>query len=145
MSSVKTLKIQLLSNKHVDRDEVLLHTAFQVLKDYMEKENPQILQWDRYSGSNKIWREMKYLYRWWTKIRPARKDPFDPDIIECPSLEFEPIPEKEGWGRILPYDKEKYKDYDKARRAQYRAEARWRKQDQRNLHRLIDIRIHLWT
>ena len=142
---MKTLKIKSLENRYVDRDEILLHAAFQVLQDFMEKEKPNIVDWNRNKELASAWREIKSLYRWWTKIRPARKNPFDSQMVECPPLEFEPVPGRKGWSKIVPYDKEKYKEYDKACDAQHKAEIRWEKQDQKNLHRLIYIRMYLWT
>jgi hypothetical protein len=36
-----TLKIKTLSNNWHDKDEVLLHAAFQILVDFVEQEQPE--------------------------------------------------------------------------------------------------------
>lgn len=51
---MKTLKIYSLGNEYVFRDELLLHAVFQILKDFVEEENPQILQWNRSEESARI-------------------------------------------------------------------------------------------
>lgn len=60
-----------------DRDEVLLHAAFQILVDFVDREKP----FDRFnvpeSPSKAHWGEILRLYAWWTVERPARKNPFD--------------------------------------------------------------------
>ena len=140
----KTLKIHSLANKYIDRNELLLHAAFQILRDFMEKENPnKHIDWNFEERQAKAWREIKYLYRWWTKTRPAREDPILDPAVEMPPMMFEHCPS--GGSRLIPYDRKKYAKYHKASRAQLKAEARWDKEDQENLHRLIDVRQYLWT
>ncbi|MBF0548584.1 MAG: hypothetical protein HQM08_29405 [Candidatus Riflebacteria bacterium] len=44
---MKLLKIYSLEKGWCDKDEVLLHAAFQLLADFMEKEKPgQIIDWN---------------------------------------------------------------------------------------------------
>jgi len=72
---MKYLKITTLDKGWQDRDEILLHAAFQVLVDFMEGESPaEIIDWDADAVSKKAWDECNALYRWWTKIRPKRKN-----------------------------------------------------------------------
>jgi hypothetical protein len=67
-----TIRIESLPPTWSDRDEVLLHGAFQVLKDFVEKEDPFEL-FDA-SWHKSEWLEIRNLYTWWTIIRPARED-----------------------------------------------------------------------
>jgi len=83
--SCVTLKIKTLQG-YRDKDTVLLHAAFQVLSDFIELEQPGMVQplkkgeKESFKGereNRRSWHlalmEMKTLYKWWTKERPARK------------------------------------------------------------------------
>lgn len=144
------LKIKALSGYH-DRVEVLLHAAFQVLVDFMEKEEPdKLINWESDAGHSKAWKEMKKLYTWYTKKRPNRKDPFSNPKLKCPPWKTKKIasnkknPDLDLYV-ILDYDHKKYKAYDKAIKESQRLEVLWQEEDQKNLHRLIDVRMCLWT
>lgn len=77
------LVIHSLKPRSVDRDELLLHAAFQVLKDWFEKEKG--LDWwckgvhpaDLEEGPHK---ELYRLYLWWTVERPMREEMQPPDV-----------------------------------------------------------------
>lgn len=91
------VRIKTLPPTWMDRDQTLLHAAFQVFVDFVEKEKPnEMLQswqehYDDYNyppaeaGSiNEFAKKraddaqsLKDLYRWWTVERPARKCPYD--------------------------------------------------------------------
>ncbi len=76
------LVIDSLKAGQADRDDVLLHAAFQVLKDWIEREKG--IEWfckgihpqDLPEGPH---RELYALYLWWTVDRPMRKDMQPPD------------------------------------------------------------------
>jgi len=65
---MKRLKITTLDKGWHDKDEVLLHAAFQLLTDFVEGERPEkIVDWD-FDGQHKVvWAEINSLYKWWTK------------------------------------------------------------------------------
>jgi hypothetical protein len=46
---------------------------------------------------------------------------------------------------MIEPDRKKYAEYYRALRKDARLEQKWFEQDQRNLHRLIEIRPFLWT
>jgi hypothetical protein len=141
---MKTVHIRTLKSGWCDRDEILLHAAFQILADYMEKEKPgRIIDWSHDAPHRKAWREINDLYLWWKKKRPARKGPFELRKIAHPPLKFEKT--EDGHSRLMRHDPKKYAAYDRALRQMTRVEARWHAEDQKNLHRLIDIRECLWT
>jgi hypothetical protein len=59
---------------YYDKDVLLLHACFNLLKDFVEREKP-FDHFDIEAESRKdIWIEIRSLYDWWTKIRPARGD-----------------------------------------------------------------------
>ncbi len=142
---MKTLKIQTLEKGWHDRDNILLHAAFQTLVDFMEQEHPdKIVNWKWDETHSKAWKELKSLYKWWKETRPARKDPFEDKTLKAPKFKSEPIPGTDLFRYIQP-DKKKYAKYYKAMGKSNKLEQKWFEEDQRNLHRLIEIRPFLWT
>ncbi len=49
------------------------------------------------------------------------------------------------FSKIVEPDKKKYLKYYQALRKTHKLEQKWEEEDQKNLHRLIDIRGFLWT
>jgi hypothetical protein len=140
-----TLKIKTLSNKWHDKDEILLHAAFQLLTDFVEEEKPdKTINWNWNALHKKAWKEVQALYKWWNVTRPARKSPLDEKGLKRPPLKFKKIPGAEMMQMVEP-DKKKYAKYYRALRKHNRLEKKWHEEDQRNLHRLIEIRGFLWT
>ena len=45
----------------------------------------------------------------------------------------------------IPWDEDKYPEFMGAMKEASRLDIEWWEEDQRNLHRLIDIRSFLWT
>jgi len=142
---MKTLKIQTLEKGWCDRDAILLHAAFQTLVDFMEQEHPEkTVNWNWDETHSETWKEVKSLYKWWKETRPARKDPLDDKAIKAPPIKFRKIPGSAMRERIEP-DRKKYAAYYKAMSKSLKLEQKWFEEDQRNLHRLIEIRPYLWT
>jgi len=142
---MKTLKIQTLEKGWYDRDEILLHASFQILVDYMEKEHPEkIIDWNADETLAKTWKEIKSLFKWWKETRPARINPLDDKKIKVPPLKFKKIPGSD-MSELVEQDKKKYAEYFRALKKTFKLEQKWFDEDQRNLHRLIEVRPHLWT
>ena len=142
---MKYLKIRSLNGRWIDKDEMLLHAAFQLLQDYVEQERPDLrIDWKHDPAHARAWREIASLYRWWTKVRPARCRPLDDRNLKRPPFRFEPIAGT-NLSRLVPYDRKKYRPYAQALHAQIKLEAKWQAEDQKNLHRLVEIRRFLWT
>ncbi|MDD5559036.1 hypothetical protein [Candidatus Methylomirabilis sp.] len=141
----QVLKIHSLDHRWHDKDEVLLHAAFQVLADFIEKEQPdRYIDWSANALHKHAWREIKHLYKWWREKRPARRSPFDDKQLIIPSLRFKKIPDSELHQMVEP-DRKRYAAYYRALRQEARLEQKWYEEDQRNLHRLIEVRGFLWT
>jgi hypothetical protein len=139
------LKIHTLKKGWYDKDEVLLHAAFQLLIDFIEQEKPdRIVDWNGDELHRKAWKEIKSLYNWWKKERPARKSPLDDNRLKYPPLKLEKIPGSDLCKMVEP-DKKKYANYYRVLREHRKLEEKWEEEDQHNLHRLIDIRKFLWT
>ncbi len=128
-----------------DKDEVMLHAAFQLLVDFVEQEQPdKHIDWSHDNDYQQAWKEIRALYRWWTKTRPSRRSPLDNKKIAKPPLRFENIAGTTLSRLVMP-DKKKYAAYHRALKQHTRLEQKWREEDQRNLHRLVENREFLWT
>ena len=141
---MRYLKIETLDKGWCDRDQVLLHAAFQILVDFIEKEHPESIDWNSNGLHRRGWREMKRLYRWWKETRPNRKSPLDDDRLPSPPLKLKKVPDSDLSEWVKP-DKKKYAKYYEALDRHNKLEQKWHKEDQRNHHRLIEIRSFLWT
>lgn len=141
----KRIKIDTLNAQYHDAVEELLHVNFQVLVDFVEDEEVGISQinWDSTPEHKHVYAEMEMLYDWWIVDRPSRVDPVEnPDLVH-PPMDFKDL--GNGYSQLLPYDVVKYSEYDSALKESMRLDKEWWEEDQRNLHRLIDIRPFLWT
>ncbi len=142
---MKYLKISTLDKGWYDKDELLLHAVFQILADFVEKERPEkIINWNADKKHHEAWKEIKKLYNWWKKVRPNRRSPLDDKKIAMPPLKWVKMTGSE-LHRKVNIDRKKYGAYYRAVRKQYEMEKKWRQEDQRNLHRLINVRYFLWT
>ena len=142
---MKVLKIHTLEKGWCDKDYVMMHAIFQLLVDFVEKEKPdQIVDWNSNPEHKYAWKETRSLYRWWTKKRPARKSPLDEKGLKKPLMRWKKIAGSEN-RQLVDYDKKKYAAYNTALKKHLRLEKKWFEEDQRNLHRVIEIRHFLWT
>ncbi len=127
-----------------DKDEVLLHAAFQLLVDFIEKEHVHSIDWSADARHKRAWGEMKSLYAWWKKKRPARHSPLDNRKLKRPPMKFKKIPNSDLSQMVEP-DRKKYAAYYTALKKDGQLQKKWLDEDQRNLHRLIEIRQFMWT
>jgi len=139
------LAIRTLSAGWHDKDEVLLHAAFQLLADFVEQESPdKHIDWSHDAVHRRAWKEIRDLYQWWTKTRPSRRTPLDDKRIAKPPVRFEKLAGTK-LRRLVTPDKQKYAPYYRALGQHARLQQKWHSEDQRNLHRLVNIRQYLWT
>ena len=142
---MKYLKIQSLDKGWHDRDEIILHSAFQALVYFVEGEKPdQIVDWNHNAMHKRAWKEITSLYRWWKEQRPARRSPLDDKRLCVPPLKFKRVLDSD-YSALIEPDKKKYAEYYRALKRHGKLEEQWHEEDQHNLHRLIDIRDFLWT
>jgi hypothetical protein len=139
------LRVTTLGRGWHDKDEILLHAAYQLLTDFVAQEQPEKrIDWNHSKTYRQVWKEIKSLYTWWKVVRPSRKDSLDDKRIKVPPLRTRKVPGKDVTQLVEP-DRRKYADYYRALKKQYHLTQKWHQEDQRNLHRLIEIRDHLWT
>lgn len=64
---MRILKIESLpsAKNWIDRDEIMLHCCFQILKDCVEKE--KVDTHSNYETHKEIIDEIRFLYNWWVK------------------------------------------------------------------------------
>ena len=142
---MKILKIHTLEKGWCDKDRVMLHAVFQLLVDFVEQEKPdQIVDWNSDPAHKQAWKEIRSLYRWWAKTRLARKSPLDEKGLKKPPMRWKKVDGTEN-RQLVDYDKNKYAEYHVALKKHWRLEKKWGAEDQRNLHRMIEIRQFLWT
>jgi len=72
------------------------------------------------------------------------RDPLDERSLKKPPMRWKKAPGSDN-RQLVDYDKNKYAAYDSALRKHWQLEKKWDEEDQRNLHRLIDIRQFLRT
>ncbi len=139
------LKIRTLESGWCDRDELLLHADFQILVDFVEQERPAAaVDWNHDTIHRRAWKEIASLYRWWKKERPARKSPLNNKKLKSPPFRFKKIPGT-NLSELIQPNRKKYALYYRALRRDSELQKKWLEEDQRNLHRLIEIRSFLWT
>ena len=142
---MKILKIHTLQRGWCDKDHIMLHAAFQLLVDFVEKEEPgETIDWNADPDHRQAWKEIRALYKWWTEARATRRDPLDAEGLKHPPLRWKTVAGS-SFRQLVDYDKSKYPEYEKAMKQHQVLERKWEAEDQKNLHRLVDIRGYLWT
>lgn len=82
MEKGNVLKIASLPSDWVDKDIVLLHACFQLLKDYIEREESQIpIDWNQTQEYQSAKTEIYLLYEWWIN-RPDETNELDRQQFE---------------------------------------------------------------
>lgn len=136
-----TVKARTLPPTWNDRDNLLVHTMFQILEDYVKRES-HIIEWNSDAKHKKARKEMDELLDWWHNIYLK----FD----ESEGLEFDW--EKEGWDNqfidlgngmiemkpLSESDREKYNIV-------HEREKQIEKELEKRLIRIIKLRGYLWS
>jgi hypothetical protein len=81
------LKIESLPENWRDKDEILLHASFQLLKNFIEQEKEIIEQinWKHDGETENAKSEIDFLYNWWLK-RVDKNDDLDEKQYEEDNL-----------------------------------------------------------
>jgi hypothetical protein len=92
----------------------MLHAAFPLLADFVEQESPDnYIDWNHNAIHRRAWKEVRDLYRWWKKKRPARRSPLDDKRVAQSPLRFEKIAGTKFHRPVTP-DKKKCAAYHQA-------------------------------
>ncbi len=123
----------------------ILHVNFQLLVEYIEKEEPfERIDWDATDYHKNAAAEMKELYRWWKEDYPRKEEMFPDGTLLPKSAEGDRIPLWELFGETNQ-DDPKIVDYKKVLDAANKNEGAWVEEEERQLIRLMKIRMALWT
>ncbi len=81
---MRVLKIESLpsAKEWIDRDEIMLHSCFQLLKEFIEKE--KVGTYCDYEVNKEFVDEVRFLYNWWAKRSKdigADNDKEDDDML----------------------------------------------------------------
>jgi hypothetical protein len=118
----------------------MLHAAFGLLVDFVEKENAlDIIDWEG-SGDDhaRAVVEIEELYDWWKNERPRRKRPLD-------QLADDLWPPYKNWETIVDARDIEYPSYQTALAKTMKLEQQWEEEDTKNLIRLIKVRTFLYV
>lgn len=77
MQPANTLHIETLDEGWGDKDEIMLHACFQLLKDCIEKENllTSHTDWNADEKHRQAKEEIEQLYKWWLDRIKTETDP----------------------------------------------------------------------
>ncbi|MCP4322307.1 MAG: hypothetical protein GY787_10750 [Alteromonadales bacterium] len=72
MEPSNSLKIESLNDQWRDKDSVMLHACFQLLKDTVEEEKLfEIIDWDVDEKTRSTKQEITELYNWWLTYKES--------------------------------------------------------------------------
>lgn len=148
---MKILKMTSLEKGYYDVDTLMLHANFQLLVDYVEKEDAlNFIDWSDNKKSRAIEKEIKYLYNWW-KTERFKRDEITENFmsnIKCAKPKksewFRPSKSFKGCSELVNL-RDKYPEYFKAVDTYMKMQDNNYEEDTLNLIRLIKIRGYLWT
>lgn len=145
------IEMPTLEPGYYDSDTRMLHGAFNLLTDFVEKEKPfERIDWDYDEAHRHAAKEIKELYDWWKCSYLKRRSLLDdiPPNHQPHLFEFckeEPNGDL-SYGQAERQASEKaYPIYHEAFSLQMKQEAMWDKEETENLIRLVKIRGYLWT
>ena len=152
------LKMRYLKPGWHDEDELLIHSMFEVLSQFIEGEDKyKIVNWDSNPQHKQAWKEMNELHKWWIKRQKRESDnPILQPNIKSPSMKFTPTEKKwinpetkkeEGTSRMdFVYKSKKDKArWKKACKDCTKWEEKCFNEDTEMMIRLIKIRPFMWT
>lgn len=133
---MKYIKINSLPKGWCDKGPLMLHACFQLLVDYVEKEECfEVVDWTCTSKHKQMGKELQRLYFWWKEERPNRK------------TFVSQLKAKQTTKNILsPLNtRERYPEWHEAMEKDWVLSKKWDKEDTDNLLSLIKIRDFMWT
>lgn len=125
-------------------DELILHSSFQLLSDFVIKElNNNRVDWSATKEHQEAWDEIDNLYNWWNYIYPDREYQLDIDY-PYPNPPAG-VDDDMSWifSDKYKYTKE-YKLMEEISIKRQQQQEKFDREDEENLTRLIKIRKYLW-
>lgn len=141
-----TVKSRHLSHTWVDRDTLLHYTMFEILCDFIEKENHGSLNPEEQDSPTKeAYMELERLYKWWNEVYiPFTKDQED-EPRDPPEMLYHPT--EDGHNRV----EFKYRDEEHKLRETKRIHDRWALEEKmnkeliENMKSLCENHWAMWT
>lgn len=118
----------------IDSDGLILYGMFQILVDFMEEE-ADIVDWSADPEHQRIYNELRKLYKWWIEDRPNRDDSYpgseDFGVEDIFGDNARKQPGYKAWRNACDEKEKRDREYDL--------------EDTEMLIRLITIRRYMWT
>lgn len=153
---------------YYDKDIILLHACFSLLKDYVEKELPGIYSiktidyiiafftnmGDLGTEEKQFWQTVKELYSWWTETRPNRKAPEEQsgleEFIQTMQSKYGDLyylkPNEKGFISLESrLSEDESNEMDRRMLLTNKIEQLQIEEDNLMLQKLFNIRLSLWT
>lgn len=143
-----SLKVRTLTKHYCDPRELLLHSSFQVLVDFVEEEKPfEWIDWSSDIDHEWAGKEMEELYHWWTRVYPERVEAYELDFggRRYVEDEAENLYQAGQYLELFSLGYSHTKEYRDHIKMWGEEEVRQFEEDQRMLQRLVTIRAFLWT
>ena len=141
---MKILKIHTLEKGYADPREVVLHACFQCVENMINEDMFKNIDWTWDEYHRDFYKELIALHEWWTVTRPARVDPLD-CVVGRPEFNFDEHKKDPN----VPWMRFKSDEEAKAWREACLISDAWEescnKEDDEMLHRLVNIRLGMWT
>jgi len=152
------LKMRYLKPGWHDEDELLIHSMFEVLSQFVDGENEyHIVDWSSDPLQEHAWEEMNILYEWWKQRQKCDyNNPLFKSDVKAPSIKkgkptgkyINPITKKEEQYFKMEFSHqspEEAKIWNKACEDSWIFEEKCDKEDEEMMIRLIKIKQYLWT
>jgi len=118
----------------IDSDGLILYGMFQILVDFMEEE-ADIVDWSADPDHQRVYNELRKLYKWWTEDRPNRDDSYpDSEDFGVEDIFGDNASKQPG-----------YKAWRDACDEKEKIDREYDLEDTEMLIRLITIRRYMWT
>lgn len=131
--------------------EKLIHANFILLRSFVENERGlKVIAWDSDPIHKHAGEEIRDLYNWYVFERPFRDEKNSIYKVDMPDVIFKEIDDDNGKQEklyeMVPNSSPEIQDvWNKACDELHSLEQQWDEEDCRNLKRLADIRLFLWT
>lgn len=136
------LKIKSLPCTWTDRDHIMIHAMFQVLSDFIEKEDPDNHFHPTESEFSKISNKMHDLLDWWKNVY-LKFDAWEGIKLDCSFDDnmFIPCKDHPELYEMKPFSKKDKKKMDLIQKR----EVDMAQELEKKLRELLDIRKFMWT
>jgi len=123
---------------YYDADILILHSVFNILSEFVERNTDGHIDWQSDEQHREIWDELVALDNWWKNIRPHREEGFEKE---------HKYPDLDDLLDIFEEDRREDPDvieFNRIAKLHHKAEEEWHNEDEEMLIRVIKVRRMLW-